>query len=267
MFKKLCILLSAVPLFVSEFAKAAEPWMAEVNVKEAGPHLKIAPKKLVYDLSWNGTIRSGHITFEIDKPGQKKNLFVGHIYGGSAGVARGLFNYDTNMVAYLSRKNYKPVSFIGDDIAKKETIKTTNRYSPTSVACTEVTTITKSKTSTTNSTTFTYPNTFDLVSAMLYIRSYELKQGETRVLVTHPFKTPYLVKATVIGREKYLGRDCIKLDVKLQKIGPDMKLGSYKKLKNATLWITDDAERLPIELRAKVFIGDVRMTLTNAANL
>jgi hypothetical protein len=32
-------------------------------------------------------------------------------------------------------------------------------------------------------------------------------------------------------------------------------------MKSATLWLSDDANRLPLELRAEVFIGDVRMTL------
>jgi hypothetical protein len=35
----------------------------------------------------------------------------------------------------------------------------------------------------------------------------------------------------------------------------------YKKLKqDATLWLSDDADRMPVELRAAAFIGDVRVT-------
>lgn len=36
---------------------------------------------------------------------------------------------------------------------------------------------------------------------------------------------------------------------------------------DATLWLSDDASRIPIELRAAVFIGDVRATLTDSKKL
>ena len=41
-----------------------------------------------------------------------------------------------------------------------------------------------------------------------------------------------------------------------------MELKEYKKLKRATMWISDDEERLPVELRTEVFVGDVRSVLT-----
>lgn len=41
-----------------------------------------------------------------------------------------------------------------------------------------------------------------------------------------------------------------------------LKLKAYKKLKSdATLWLSDDADRVPIEFRAAVFIGDIRAVL------
>ena len=43
-----------------------------------------------------------------------------------------------------------------------------------------------------------------------------------------------------------------------------LELLPYKKLKrDATLWLSDDADRIPLELRAAVFIGDIRATLTS----
>jgi len=73
---------------------------------------------------------------------------------------------------------------------------------------------------------------------------------------------------TVLGREQHNGRACIKLDVKLNKINKKtLKLEDYSKLKKATLWISDDADRVLIELRSKVFIGDVRMVLAKQSAL
>ncbi len=42
------------------------------------------------------------------------------------------------------------------------------------------------------------------------------------------------------------------------------ELQPYKKLKKpGTIWLSDDAERIPLELRAAVYIGDVRAVLTS----
>jgi hypothetical protein len=46
-----------------------------------------------------------------------------------------------------------------------------------------------------------------------------------------------------------------------------MLLKSYNKLKKATLWISDDADRIMIELRSEVFIGDVRAVLIKQSPL
>jgi hypothetical protein len=55
----------------------------------------------------------------------------------------------------------------------------------------------------------------------------------------------------------------------MRKITPlTMELMPYKKLKSdATLWLSDDKDRIPVEFRAAVFIGDVRATLTGFRKL
>jgi hypothetical protein len=53
----------------------------------------------------------------------------------------------------------------------------------------------------------------------------------------------------------------------MTKIMKDLSLKPYKKMKTSTLWITDDEDRVPLELRVEAFIGDVRMTLTGQQKL
>ena len=64
-----------------------------------------------------------------------------------------------------------------------------------------------------------------------------------------------------------MGRKCIKLHIGLEKIDDDMSLKVYKKLKTATVWLSDDAWRVPIEINAKVFVGHVKIFLTEHKNL
>ena len=73
---------------------------------------------------------------------------------------------------------------------------------------------------------------------------------------------------TVLGKEKHNGKNCIKLDIALRKIDKkDGSLGEYKKLKKATLWLTDDPYRIPLELRVGIKlanhlnIGSARLNL------
>ena len=80
-------------------------------------------------------------------------------------------------------------------------------------------------------------------------------------MVVHPFGSPYLARIKVLRREAHRGLNCLKMDLRLNKIGPDGKLLDYDKMKKATLWLSDDRERLPIEIRSEVFIGDVRAIL------
>jgi hypothetical protein len=39
-------------------------------------------------------------------------------------------------------------------------------------------------------------------------------------------------------------------------------LSSYKKMKTSTIWISDDAMRLPIEMHAEIFVGYMSARMT-----
>lgn len=67
-----------------------------------------------------------------------------------------------------------------------------------------------------------------------------LQNGETVVMPFLPVAIPYLVKIKVLGREKHMGRKCIKLTIGLQKSDVEMSLKHYKKLKITTAWLSAD---------------------------
>ena len=83
-----------------------------------------------------------------------------------------------------------------------------------------------------------------------------------------PFKTPYLCRVTHLGNEVRSARRTVKYDLKLQKIDKEtLELKTYDKLKSFVIWVSDDAERIPLEFRSKVFVGDVRAVLTSKSYL
>jgi hypothetical protein len=78
--------------------------------------------------------------------------------------------------------------------------------------------------------------------------------------VVQPWDKPYLTTFEVQGRESLdiagKKRPCIKLGVKIRKIDrTTLELSSYKKMKTSTIWISDDALRLPLEMHAEIFVG------------
>jgi hypothetical protein len=108
---------------------------------------------------------------------------------------------------------------------------------------------------------FSLPNLFDLHSAALYLRSQPLKDRSVYRIVVYPATNAYLATLTVVGREKISVRagtyNAIKLDLKLKRIGKHLELEPHKKFRRASIWVSDDAERLLLRIEAQIFVGTV----------
>ena len=114
---------------------------------------------------------------------------------------------------------------------------------------------------TTTTRDFSFPDLFDLHSAALYLRSQPLEQGSVYRLAVYPATNAYLATVTVTGREKISVRagtyNAIKLDLRLTRIGKHFELEPHKKFRRATIWVSDDAERLILRIEAQIFVGTV----------
>jgi hypothetical protein len=49
----------------------------------------------------------------------------------------------------------------------------------------------------------------------------------------------------------------IKLDLELNKIGKKRELGPHKKFRHASIWVSDDSDRLLLRIQASIFVGQV----------
>jgi len=240
---------------------AAPAWLKQVNIPKSAALKKIPPTKLSYTMSWNGRLKAGNfdIIFGKKDPKYPKHFLV-HSYGGSTGWAHALFPFQFNYISFLRPSNLRPLMFIGNEKARGERTKLEYLFNSKGVKGSK--TETKNGKTDVDKTTFSHPHSLDLFSGLLQIRSMALKNGDTVVMPFHPVATPYLCKLKVLGREMHHGRKCIRMNISLQKIDDDMSLKHYKKLKSATIWLSDDTWRVPVEIRAKVFVGDVRVLLT-----
>ncbi|MFT5906207.1 MAG: hypothetical protein ACI9E1_001813 [Cryomorphaceae bacterium] len=243
--------------------------MGKVKPFNNGAHPKMKPTKLEYQLSWKGTVKAGTVTFNFNKKDKRyKGLDISQAYGRSHNLAYAVFPYHFSMTSFAKASTHKPLMFVADEKDKRDKVKTSNTYKANGVLHSSTKTNYRTKKVSKRDHFFKYPNSHDPISAIQYIRRQPLKNSDKLYLCLHPFNSAMFSEITVLGREKHNGRACIKLDIKLQKIDEDtMHLKAYKKLKKATLWISDDADRIMVELRSKVFIGDVRAVLKKQSAL
>ncbi len=264
----LAVLLPA--LSTTQLLAEDPAWKSELTSPAVGPHANLAPTILDMELSWNGTIDSGKLRIEFAPADAKKpDTYVVRSSASSLGAAAALFPYKCNFWSELDPTTFRPKLFHSVEIDRSEHVTNDVRYFPDRVECRETTKILKTGVAKTSDKVSNFSPIFDIFSAMLHIRSQKLDEGDKIALVVCPFTAPYLLRVTVKGREVHNGRDAIRMTLGMRKIDrKTLELLPYKKLKqDATLWLSDDADRVPIELRAAAFIGDVRATLTGNQKL
>ncbi len=209
-------------------------------------------------------IQSGVLRMEFAPPdAAKAGAYIIRSSAVSRGLAAKLYPYQSQFWSELDRQSLRPRFFHATESDSEEESTTTVRHFAQRVESREITVNHQTRHRKTSDETFRFAPVFDIFSAMLHVRSQRLAAGDRIALVIHPFDNPYLLRVHCHGSGIHNGRKAIRLSVGMQKIDrTTLQLRPYKKLKrDATLWISDDADRVPIEFRAAVFIGDVRATL------
>ena len=258
---------SLLVLFLTTaFLAAAPVWEGELTSPKPGPHPTISPSILDFNLSWKGMVKAGSLRLEFAPAGFKKpGSFVTKSTASSEGAATLLFSYKHSHWSEIHPTNLTAKYFHSTEDDDKESAVTTNRYNSSGVSVKETTTQLKGGAVATEAYKFPFGPAHDMYSAILFIRSQKLDVGDEHTLLLLPFKSPYLLKARVEAKEKHMGRDTLRMSFSMRKIDRTAhELKPYKKLKKpVTVWLSDDADRVPLELRAAVYIGDVRAVLTS----
>lgn len=260
--KTLLFLLFSFFLLSPSFGDTS--WQNTLSKAPAGPFIAKKKHTLNYKLTWKGSLKSGEVTVNFKRnTGADKTIELTSS-GKSSGAARRIYPYDFKCVTKYKGDTLRPVSYHIWESTKKESKTIDGYFAYDRVNMLEKSTSHKTKVTTTKRDTFQYPNLMDLFTATLHIGSLPLNNGDEINLVTYPFDKPYLIMVKVLGREKHNGQDCIKLDLQMKKVRSDLTLKSYEKMKKTTMWISDDTNRVMVDLRAKIFIGDVRCTLESS---
>ena len=255
MFFRIILLLASAAALLP-----ASAWQERVNVRPGTKIKQLPATHLRYELSWNGRVKAGTVDLKFGlKDPRYQGYYVAQGWGGATGWASALYPFTFSYTGFLNPKTLRPVQFHGVETerGKKSTYKF--RFRPGSAVGTKVRV--KRGKSSTDQRKFTYQDPLDLFSGVLQVRSLPLQVGQEYRMPFQPVGRPYLAVIKVRGKENHLGRPALRMEVSLLRIAENGKLETYEKLKSSTLWLSDDAWKIPLEVRAKVYVGDVRMRL------
>jgi Protein of unknown function (DUF3108) len=244
----------AIFLFISTAGFAAT-WQSTVNKEPPGNFPPPSPLHASYHFGWAG-LTAATAEAHFSKPSAEHFQFEGN--GRTVGLARFLWRYDVNYHSVASTDTLRPVESNQTETYRSKKIQTHLVFTGGGVRRTR----TESPGAGTSKTReFDFPNLFDLLSALLYLRSQPLKDGSVYRVVVYPATSAYLATFTVIDREKISVRagtyTAIKLDLKLHKVGKNLELEPHKKFRRASVWVSDDTNRIPLRAEAQIFIGTV----------
>ena len=233
----------------------AENWEATLSRDPAGNFPELRPLRASYRFGWSGlTAATGDVHFT--KPSESKFQLDGT--GRTIGLVLALWKLDVNYQAAANADTLRPIETQQIENYRSKKIATHLTFTNYGVtrARTEGKGAAEAKTR-----QFNFPDLFDLFSAMLYLRSQPLKDHSVYRVVAYPATNAYLAIVTVIGREKisvHAGSySAIKLDLQLKRIGKHRELEPHRKFHRATIWVSDDTERLLLRIEAQVFVGTV----------
>ena len=231
-------------------------WEATLSKEPAGNFPELRPLRASYRFGWSGlTAATGDVHFS--KPTGDKFQFDGT--GRTIGFVRALWKLDVNHRAIANAETLHPIETQQTENYRSKKIVTNLTFA--TAAVTRTRTEGEGAAAKTTTRQFSFPNLFDLHSAALYLRSQPLKDRSVYRIVVYPATNAYLATLSVVGREKISVRagtyNAIKLDLKLKRIGKHLELEPHKKFRRASIWVSDDAERLLLRIEAQIFVGTV----------
>ena len=243
-------------LLASWTGSLAANWQATLSKEPAGKFGELRPLRASYRFGWSGvTAATGEIHFT--KPSNDRFQLEGT--GRTIGLVRALWKLDVTYRAVANSQTLAATETQQSESYRSKKIVTHLTF--TSSGVTRARTEGEGAAAKTTTRDFRLPDLFDLHSAALYLRSQPLKQGSVYRLAVYPATNAYLAYVTVTGREKVSVRagtyNAIKLDLRLKRIGKHLELEPHKKFRRATIWVSDDAERLILRIEAQVFVGTV----------
>jgi len=237
----------------------AEDWRSQVTDAPPGKFPDLPSIRLHYTFGWSNVIQAAHAEATIARVG---NEYRTKVTGGTDGLARALWMLDAQHSALVQAGSDKPVRISQVERYRKRTIETLVRYDAKGLERLRRVTPSPDKAVWKR---VNFSPIYDVIGGVLYVRSQPLKVGDSIGVVSFPGDSPYLTLVQVIKREtiRCMGRDwpALRLSLQIRKLTvrkdkPDEAV-EYAKFHSGTVWISDDALRIPLRAEVHVFVGFV----------
>jgi hypothetical protein len=251
----LCLFATTCLLALYSSASAAPNWQSTLTKDPPGNFPEPRPAWTTYHFGWSGfTAAKGDIHF--NKIGGKR--FQLEATGGTTGLVRALWKLDATYRGLVNAETLRPLESKQVEAYRHKKITTELTFTDSGVLRTRTD---DSKNSDNKPRPFNFPNLFDLHSAMLYLRTQPLSDHSVYRIVVYAATSAYLVTVTVLGRDHisvHAGSyNAIKCDLQLKRVGKNLELEPHRKFRKATIWISDDQDRIPLRIEAQIFVGTV----------
>jgi hypothetical protein len=234
---------------------APHDWESTVTTLRRGDFPNPRPLVATFNFGWNDLVAAtGEIKF--DQTGDRLQL-IGD--GQTVGIVRALWMFDVHQRSVADATTLRPVRMHQVDETRKKTVITDLVFNPDGVE--RIRTDNKTNKTATPKTFSCAEGVFDMHSALLSLRSQPLHDGDVYRLVVYPATSPYLATLSVVGHSAIKiaagPYPAIKFDVQLEKIGKQGELEPHKKFRRASVWISDDSDRMLLRVEASLFVGTV----------
>ena len=249
---------------LASLSGAAAPldWKKTVTTLPRGDFPDPRPLVATYDFGWSGLV-AATADFQFDRADGRLEL---QGTGQTVGLVRALWRLDVRHRSLALAATLRPIQLHQIIETRKKTVTDDVVFKSNGVE--RIHTDSKSKQKS-KPKTFTFPGgVFDMHSALLYLRSQPLREGDVYRVVVYPATSPYLATLTVSGHSSITVAagiyPAIKIDVALNKIGKGGDLEPHKKFRHASVWVSDDSDRMLLRVEASIFVGTVFAELQSA---
>lgn len=228
-------------------------WDSTLSKDPPGNFPPLRPARATFSFGWSG-VKAATAEVRLTKPGGER--YQMEATGETIGLARTLWRYEIDYRSTINAGTLKPIDLMQIEKVRGKKIVTAVSFKPDEVVSQETKEPAKTRTR-----RFLFAGVNDLLSTALYLRSQPLKNGDVYRMVVYPATSAYLATITVTGRENITvgsGRyTAIKCDLQLSKINKKRQLEPHKKFRRASIWLSDDSDRLPVRAEAQIFVGTV----------
>jgi hypothetical protein len=242
-------------------AAHAGDWQGTLSSPQPGRFPPPAPLHAHYKFGWTSfSAAEGNVDFTKAKSGELRL----DVEVKTIGFVRTLWRMDARHAAVAQAVTLRPMTVRQVEAYANETLTTTVDFDSDGV--TRLRETKPADPQPAKPKRFKFAGVFDLHTALLWVRSQRLNQGDVYRLVVYPTTAPYLAEVSVGGREKLRvagdAYKAVRLELKLRRIdAKTLELAPHKKFKRAIAWLSDDDRRLFLKAEANIFVGAVWMEL------